>query len=44
MHVICPPRTRSDAAARLRPIAGVKDVLVASVGGGATLAEENRHK
>ena len=44
VHVICPAAHKEDVAARLRAIAGVKDVLVAGVGGGATLAEENRRK
>ena len=44
VHVICPSTHKEDAAARLRLIAGVKEVLVAGVGGGATLAEENRRR
>jgi diphosphomevalonate decarboxylase len=42
VHVICTASHKDDAAARLRAIAGVKDVLVAGVGGGATLVDENR--
>lgn len=37
VHVICPSAHREDAAARLRTIAGVKEVLVAGVGAGAML-------
>ena len=35
---------RDEAASSLTAITGVKDVLVAAVGGGAKLVEENRHK
>jgi diphosphomevalonate decarboxylase len=44
VHVICPAAHKDDAAARLRTIAGVKDVLMAGVGGGATLVEEAPRK
>jgi diphosphomevalonate decarboxylase len=42
VHVICPEKHGDDLAARLRQITGVKDVLVAGVGGGAQLMEEVR--
>jgi diphosphomevalonate decarboxylase len=44
VHVICPSAHKEDAAARLRAIEGVQDVLAAGVGGGAILVEENRRK
>ncbi|HET6846923.1 MAG TPA: diphosphomevalonate decarboxylase [Anaerolineales bacterium] len=42
VHVICPSMHKVDVEARLRLISGVKDVLVAGVGGSAALGEENR--
>ena len=44
VHVICPSTQKDAAAARLHTISGVKDVLVAGVGGGAMLMEENSRK
>ena len=44
VHVICPEKHRDDLAARLRQVAGVKEVLVARVGGPAQLIEETQHK
>jgi len=43
VHVICPADHRDEVAARLRRVSGVKDVLVALVGGPAQLIEETRH-
>ena len=40
VHVICPGKDADEIAARLRKIAGVKDVLTAHVGGPAKLIEE----
>lgn len=40
VHVICPGKDANEIAARLRKIAGVKDVLTAHVGGPAKLIEE----
>jgi diphosphomevalonate decarboxylase len=44
VHVVCSSAHKADAAARLRTIAGVKDVLVGGVGGGASLVEESPRK
>jgi diphosphomevalonate decarboxylase len=41
VHVISPSTHKMDVESRLRLLAGVKDVLVAGVGGGAILGEEN---
>ena len=41
VHVICPATQKEDATALLRTLAGVNDVLVAGVGGGASLVQEN---
>jgi diphosphomevalonate decarboxylase len=40
IHVLCPREQASDISGRLKKIAGVKDVLVAGVGGPAKLIEE----
>ncbi len=40
VHVICPGKDANEIAARLRKIAGVKDVLTAHVGGPAKVLEE----
>jgi diphosphomevalonate decarboxylase len=40
VHVLCPQEQASDISGRLKKIAGVKDVLVAGVGGPAELIEE----
>jgi len=40
VHVICPEKDASETAARLRKIAGVKDVLTARVGGPAKVIQE----
>jgi diphosphomevalonate decarboxylase len=44
VHVICPAQHKDELALRLRQIAGVKDVLIAAVGGPAVLVEETHHK
>ena len=44
VHAICPQEHKEGVTARLRQIAGVKDVLVAGVGGAARLTEEGRLK
>ncbi len=42
VHVICPEKDANEIAARLRKIAGVKDVLTARVGGPAKVIEEKQ--
>jgi mevalonate pyrophosphate decarboxylase len=44
VHVICPQAGSDEIASRLRQSPGVKEVLVASAGGPASLIEETRHK
>jgi diphosphomevalonate decarboxylase len=44
VHVICPESHSQETAARLRTVAGVKDVLIARAGGAAKLVEESRPK
>ena len=41
VHVLCPKEDAVEIAGRLRKITGVKDVLVAGVGGPAKLIEES---
>jgi diphosphomevalonate decarboxylase len=43
VHVLCPEAHRDEIAARLRQVAGVKDVLTAAPGGRAQLIEQNSH-
>ena len=44
VHIICPEMYRQEIAARLRSIAGVKDVLTAGVGGPAELTQDSPPK
>ena len=44
VHVICPVEHKDGIASRLQQISGVKEVLIAGVGGAAWLVEETRHK